>query len=386
MRAFSQLLDDLVYTRSRNTKLKLIGDYLKDTPDPDRGIALAALTGTLDIPAVKGAAIRAIAEERVDPVLLYMSRDYVGDMAETVVAAVADAGRRAARARRRRRSASPTRSSGCAAPAGSDAPRDARARCSTISTLSGRFALLKLATGALRVGISARLAKQALADAFGARCRCGRGGVARASAALSRAVRLGRRPRARSRRRATCRCSARSCSPTRSTTARSRSTILPPNGNGTGSASSWSTPAARPGSTAAPATTFRAAFPTSPRPFRSAACSTASCWCAARTRAPTSMAAPRRASTRSSSGSAARIVSAKMQGDYPAFVRLYDILFDGEEDLRALPWTERRARLEAFVDAARSGPLRPVAIDRGARLRGARGDPRRRARRGDRRA
>src|SRR6476620_48549 len=84
MRAFSQLLDDLVYTRSRNTKLKLIGDYPTETPDPDRGYGLAALTGTLDIPAVKGATIRAIAEERVDPVLLYMSRDYVGDMAETV--------------------------------------------------------------------------------------------------------------------------------------------------------------------------------------------------------------------------------------------------------------------------------------------------------------
>src|ERR1700712_3442097 len=84
MRAFSQLLDDLVYTRSRNTKLKLIGDYLRETPYPDRGIALAALTGGLDIPAVKGAAVRAIAEERVDPVLLYISRDYVGDMAETV--------------------------------------------------------------------------------------------------------------------------------------------------------------------------------------------------------------------------------------------------------------------------------------------------------------
>src|SRR3954462_11093000 len=84
MRAFSQLLDDLVYTRSRNTKLKLIGDYLRETPDPDRGYGLAALTGTLDIPAVKGAAERAIAEQRVDPVLRYMSRDYVGDMAETV--------------------------------------------------------------------------------------------------------------------------------------------------------------------------------------------------------------------------------------------------------------------------------------------------------------
>src|SRR3954453_12350518 len=83
MRAFSQLLDDLVYTRSRNTKLKLIGDYLRETPDPDRGYGLAALTGTLDIPAVKGAAVRAIAEDRVDPGLLYMSRHYVGDMAET---------------------------------------------------------------------------------------------------------------------------------------------------------------------------------------------------------------------------------------------------------------------------------------------------------------
>ena len=84
MRAFSQLLDDLVYTRSRTTKLRLIGDYFKSTPDPDRGIALAALTGTLDIPAVKPAVVRALAEERIDPVLLKMSRDYVGDMAETV--------------------------------------------------------------------------------------------------------------------------------------------------------------------------------------------------------------------------------------------------------------------------------------------------------------
>src|SRR6476619_145685 len=84
MRAFSQLLDDLVYTRSRNTKLRLIGDYLKETPDPDRGLALAALTGTLDIPHIKPAAIRGLAEERIDPVLLRMSRDYVGDGAETV--------------------------------------------------------------------------------------------------------------------------------------------------------------------------------------------------------------------------------------------------------------------------------------------------------------
>ena len=84
MRDFSQLLDALVYTRSRNAKLKLIGDYLRRTPDPDRGYALAALTGELDLPGVKPAVIRALVEERVDPVLFRMSRDYVGDMAETV--------------------------------------------------------------------------------------------------------------------------------------------------------------------------------------------------------------------------------------------------------------------------------------------------------------
>ena len=165
MRAFSQLLDDLVYTRSRNTKLKLIGDYLKETPDPDRGYGLAALTGTLSIPAVKHAAVRAIAEERVDPVLLYMSRDYVGDMAETVallwptsatgLPEVDDATIRISEAVERLRSASRL-----------EAPHVLASMLDHLDA-SGRFALLKLATGELRVGVNARLAKQAFADAFG---------------------------------------------------------------------------------------------------------------------------------------------------------------------------------------------------------------------------
>src|SRR3990170_2248872 len=165
MHAFSQLLDALVYTRSRNTKLRLIGDYLKETRDPDRGYGLAALTGTLDIPAVKHAAVRAIAEERVDPVLLYMSRDYVGDMAETVALLwptpegeppeVDDATISIADAVERLRSASRM-----------DAPRVLAGMLDHLDS-SGRYALLKLATGELRVGINARLAKQALADAFG---------------------------------------------------------------------------------------------------------------------------------------------------------------------------------------------------------------------------
>jgi DNA ligase-1 len=165
MRAFSQLLDDLVYTRSRNTKLKLIGDYLKETPDPDRGYGLAVLTGTLDIPHVKPAAIRGLVEERIDPVLFAMSRDYVGDTAETVALLwprrtgeppeIDDATIRISDAVDRLRSASKM-----------DAPHVLAGMLDHLDA-SGRFALLKLALGALRVGINARLAKQALADAFG---------------------------------------------------------------------------------------------------------------------------------------------------------------------------------------------------------------------------
>jgi DNA ligase 1 len=165
MRAFSQLLDDLVYTRSRNTKLKLIGDYLKETLDPDRGYGLAALTGTLDIPHVKPAAIRGLVEERIDPVLFYMSRDYVGDTAETISLLwpkrtgeppeIDDATIRISEAIERLRLASKL-----------DAPRVLATMLDHLDA-SGRFALLKLALGALRVGINARLARQALADAFG---------------------------------------------------------------------------------------------------------------------------------------------------------------------------------------------------------------------------
>jgi DNA ligase-1 len=51
-----------------------------------------------------------------------------------------------------------------------------------------------------------------------------------------------------------------------------------------------------------------------------------------------------------------KTVSAKMQADYPVGVRLYDLLFEGGEDLRALPFDARRARLEDWV--ARIAPAR----------------------------
>ena len=84
MRAFAELLDRLSLTASRNAKLVLLRDYLKATPDPDRGWALAALTGDLIFDAAKPAMIRKAVEARVDSVLFGWSYDYVGDLAETV--------------------------------------------------------------------------------------------------------------------------------------------------------------------------------------------------------------------------------------------------------------------------------------------------------------
>src|SRR6201985_1861983 len=84
MRAFARLLDSLAFTPSRNTKLILVRDYLRETTDPERGWALAALTGALSFDSAKPAFIRKAVEGRVDPQLFALSYDFVGDLAETV--------------------------------------------------------------------------------------------------------------------------------------------------------------------------------------------------------------------------------------------------------------------------------------------------------------
>jgi len=157
MRAFAELLDRLSLTGSRNAKLTLVRDYLRETPDPDRGWALAALTGDLSFDAAKPAFIRKAVEERMDPQLFWWSYDYVGDLAETVslvwparpganrepeLSEVVDALRGASRA---------------------EVQRLIEGWLDALQP-TGRWALLKLMTGGLRVGLSARLAKQAAAD------------------------------------------------------------------------------------------------------------------------------------------------------------------------------------------------------------------------------
>jgi len=87
VKRFAELLDRLVLTPQRNAKLRLMRDYLAETPDPDRGYALAALTGDLAIASVKPATLRALIGERLDEVLFYYSYDYVGDLAETIALA-----------------------------------------------------------------------------------------------------------------------------------------------------------------------------------------------------------------------------------------------------------------------------------------------------------
>lgn len=84
MRAFAHLLDRLSLTSARNAKLTLIKDFLRETPDPERGWVLAALTGTLSFSVAKPAFIRKAVEARMDAQLFAWSYDYVGDLAETV--------------------------------------------------------------------------------------------------------------------------------------------------------------------------------------------------------------------------------------------------------------------------------------------------------------
>ncbi|RDJ14897.1 cisplatin damage response ATP-dependent DNA ligase [Rhizobium grahamii] len=164
MKAFADLLDRLVLTPSRNGKLKLLTDYFRNTPDPDRGYGLAAIAGTLEVRNVKPAMLRELVLERMDEVLFRYSYDYVGDLAETI-SLVWDAEKDIER-------------SALAQPRLGDVVRhmNALGRTEVRSFVrdlldrldtSGRFAFIKLATGALRIGVSSRLAKQALADMGG---------------------------------------------------------------------------------------------------------------------------------------------------------------------------------------------------------------------------
>jgi DNA ligase-1 len=156
VKAFSDLLERLLFTPGRSGKIALLRRYFATVPDPDRGYGLAVLTGELDLPAAKPALIRALAAEHTDPELFALSYDYVGDLAETVALMWPGSGGGAVpslcnvvtRLRSATKPEVPVLLSGWL---------DA-------ADASQRLALLKLITGGLRVGLSARLARVALAS------------------------------------------------------------------------------------------------------------------------------------------------------------------------------------------------------------------------------
>src|SRR6266436_2482932 len=84
MNRFAELLDRLAYEPGRNNKLRLLTCYFREAEDPDRGYALAALTGALSFKHAKPGLIRDLIAARTDPVLFALSYDYVGDLSETV--------------------------------------------------------------------------------------------------------------------------------------------------------------------------------------------------------------------------------------------------------------------------------------------------------------
>jgi DNA ligase-1 len=161
MNRFAALLDRLAYEPRRLGKLALLETYFRETPDPDRGWALAAMTGALSFKHAKPGLVRQLAAERTDPVLFGLSWDFVGDLAETVALMWP--------ANETRYNAELTLSD---VVEGLDTTPKAELPARVAEWLdrldeNGRWALLKLITGALRIGVSARLARTALAQLGG---------------------------------------------------------------------------------------------------------------------------------------------------------------------------------------------------------------------------
>jgi len=159
---FAELLDRLAYEPGRNAKISLIAEYLRATPDPERGWALAALTGALSFRHAKRGTIHALIMERTDPVLFGLSYDYVGDLSETVALLwPADENYRP------NEELSLTSVIETMATLGKSELPAQLARWLDPLDETGRWALLKIVTGVLRIGVSARLAKTAAASLGG---------------------------------------------------------------------------------------------------------------------------------------------------------------------------------------------------------------------------
>ena len=154
MKKFAQLLELLALTPSRNRKIEAMTQYFASTPDPDRGYALAILTGALTFKNVKPAVLRDVVTAEVDPILFGMSYDYVGDLGETIALIWPHHGQQ---------QDLPSLTGLIElfnTTSKSELPR-LIASLLTRAAINERWALVKLATGALRIGVNARLAPYA---------------------------------------------------------------------------------------------------------------------------------------------------------------------------------------------------------------------------------
>lgn len=160
MKDFARLLERLAFTPARNAKLTILRHYMERTPDTDRGWALAALTGDLKLRAVTPSLLRGLVAERFDDELFRLSYDFVGDLAETI-ALIWDAEDHADEDLSLSAAVALLQTTGKAG-----LPKAIAGMLDRLGP-SERLAFLKLATGNMRIGLSARLARTALAEMGG---------------------------------------------------------------------------------------------------------------------------------------------------------------------------------------------------------------------------
>jgi DNA ligase 1 len=159
MKLFVELVDRLTHAPSHRTKVALLVDYLRRAPDPDRGLAISLLVGEQGFARLSAAGVRKLGEGRIDPVLFSMSRDFVGDLAETKALMWPERASNHDVPRLQDVIGDLTRMSRADASAGIEPWLDTM-------TATERWVLLKLVTGNLSLGISPALVRRSLA-AFG---------------------------------------------------------------------------------------------------------------------------------------------------------------------------------------------------------------------------
>lgn len=156
MKKFAHLLNKLYFTYSHLDKMTLINNFFITTPDPERGYALAIMADTLTFPTFKRALIKELMQAQIDPILFDLSYDYVGDLSDTVALLWPEP---------KFERPLPLLST-LIRTFNQLNPKEIKPYLSDLLNCANaieRWALLKLGTGGLRIGISARFLKNTLA-------------------------------------------------------------------------------------------------------------------------------------------------------------------------------------------------------------------------------